>query len=145
MRLSLVRSNNLLHTVKSTASLRDAIRVLEETKAVQEKELKYQFEETLESLKPKNLARSAVTRLSESPRVRHSLLSGAASFFTGYLSRRLLVGAARGPFRKMIGSALQFGVTALIAKYKDELEVAFRNLLLRLLGGRKEHMHMQHV
>jgi hypothetical protein len=143
MQLSLIRSNNMLHTITTTASLRDAIRVLEETCAVQEKELRYEAHEALERLKPKNLARSAVTTITESPGVQQAFLPTMATLVTTYVSKRLFVGSTHNPFRKLTGSLLQLGIASLAAKYRKELDHGLRNFLLTLLEGRSRNR--QHV
>ncbi|HLP16624.1 MAG TPA: hypothetical protein VK470_10225 [Bacteroidota bacterium] len=131
--------------MKTTASLKDAIRVLEGTCEIQEKELKYQFQEALESLKPKNLAHTAVVRITESPGVRHSMFSALTSLVTGYISKRLLLGSTRNPFKKALGAVLQAGVTTAVARYRTELEIGLRHLLLRLLRGNESRVRVQRV
>jgi hypothetical protein len=136
MQLSLIRSNNMMHTITSTANLKAAIRVLEASREVQEKELIYEIQETIERLKPRNLARTALTKITESPGVQRSFLPAFVSLATGYVSKLLVKRILPGPLKKIAGTLLQVGITAAGAKYRTELDIGFRNILLKLLGAR---------
>jgi hypothetical protein len=41
---------------------------------------------------------------------------------TGYLSRKIVVGASGNIFRKLLGSILQFGVTNIVAQHPDVIK-----------------------
>jgi hypothetical protein len=136
MQLSLIRSNNMMHTITSTAGLKDAIRVLEETCAVQEKELHFEVREAIERLKPGNLARAAVENLATSRGAQHSLLQTAVGVATAFVSKRLLRGVPRGPVKMVAATFLQTAAAVLGVRYRTKLDIGVRNILLKLLGAR---------
>ena len=102
--------------IKNAEELKDVIAELEKKKDIDEASMKYQFQETYESYKPSNILKNTLSEVSASPKFRHNLLNVALGLGAGYLSRRLMVGRQAGLLKRVIGTAVQFGVTTLIAK-----------------------------
>jgi hypothetical protein len=102
--------------------LKDAILELEAKKVVAENALKQQFHATLETLKPSNILKNTVSEVSASPQFKHNILNLALGLGAGYLTRKVAVGRKAGLLARTVGTALQFGVTSLIAKNKANEE-----------------------
>ena len=102
--------------IKNAEELKEVIAELEKKKDTDEAAMKYQFQETYESYKPSNILKNTLSEVSASPKFRHNLLNVALGLGAGYLSRRLMVGRQAGLLKRVIGTAVQFGVTTLIAK-----------------------------
>lgn len=102
--------------INSTEDLKEVIAELEKKKEMDEAAMKYQFQETYETYKPANILKNTLSEVSASPKFRHNLLNVALGLGAGYLSRRLMVGRQAGLLKRVIGTAVQFGVTSLIAK-----------------------------
>src|SRR5687767_1160463 len=102
--------------IKNGDELKEVIAELEKKKDIDEAAMKYQFQETYESYKPANILKNTLTEVSASPKFRHNLFNVALGLGAGYLSRRLMVGRQAGLLKRIIGTAVQFGVTTLVAK-----------------------------
>jgi hypothetical protein len=102
--------------IQNADDLKEVIAELEKKKEAEEAAMKYQFHETYETYKPANILKNTLSEVSASPKFRHNLLNVALGLGAGYLSRRLMVGRQAGILKRVIGTAVQFGVTSLIAK-----------------------------
>ncbi len=105
-----------LHNIHNSEDLKNAIADLEKRKDIEEAALKYEFHETYETYKPANLLKNTLTEVSASPKFRHNLLNVALGLGAGYLSQKLVIGRSAGLLKRLAGTALQFGVTSLVAK-----------------------------
>lgn len=114
--------NNTLQMIAGSADLEQAIYKLEQKEMVLEQELGELFHSVLESLKPTNIIKSTVEEIQESTPLKHNLFKIALGLGAGYLSNKLLVGKSAGVVKKALGAALQFGVTAFIAKKENAQE-----------------------
>jgi hypothetical protein len=120
--------------------LKSAILELEAKKIVTEEALKKQFHETLEIFKPANVVKNTVSEVAASPQFRHNFLNLALGLGAGYISNKIATGKKAGILARTAGTALQFGVTSLIAKNKaNEEKVGQKrgSLLSRIFSGNK--------
>ncbi len=127
--------------IQSADELKNAILELEARKVVEEQALKDQFHETLEIFKPSNLLKNTVSEVSASPQFKHNILNLALGLGAGYVTKKIATGKKAGLLAKSVGTALQFGVTSLIAKNKaNEQEVAHKkgSLLKRIFTRSSE-------
>ena len=107
---------------------------MESEQADKEKQLKEQFLLTFESLKPVNLLRSTLNDVNSSPYLVDNIISAAMSLTTGFLSRKLFIGASGNKVRKLIGHILQFGITNFVAQHHGTISALGRtavNIFLR--------------
>jgi hypothetical protein len=93
--------------INNARDLDMAIATLESRKTVQEKLLKNQFNETVESFKPKNLIKSAYKSAIENGSAGGMILKAAGSIGTSVLGGKLLAGS--GILNKIAGTALNAG------------------------------------
>jgi len=105
--------------ISNTDELKNAIAELEIKRDIEEAALKYEFQETYESYKPANILKNTLAEVSASPKFRHNLLNVVIGLGAGYLSQKLVIGRSAGLLKRIAGTALQFGVTALVAKAGD--------------------------
>jgi hypothetical protein len=105
-----------------TAELKNAIQLLEAEQAIKGQLLKEQFYITYESLKPINILKSTLKEAATSPYLIENILGSAVGLATGYVSKKIVVGASANIIRKLIGFILQFGVTNLIAQRPDAIK-----------------------
>lgn len=93
-------------------------------KIKQEQELdavKEQFHVAYESVKPLNLIKNTFADLSTTPGLKSNLLNNVIGLSTGYLTKKLLLGAAHNPVKKVLGAVLQFVVTNFVSKHSDNI------------------------
>ncbi len=102
--------------IHNTEDLKTAIADLEAKKINDESTIKHEFKEMYETYKPANILKNTLTEVSASPKFRHNLLNVALGLGVGYLSQKLVVGRSAGLLKRVIGTAIQFGVTSLVAK-----------------------------
>ncbi|HEY3372899.1 MAG TPA: hypothetical protein VGK10_18765 [Prolixibacteraceae bacterium] len=112
-------------------ALRESIRLLEIRQEEEGKILKDQFRFTFESLKPVNLIKSSMKDLVNSMEIKNSLIETIVSLVSGYLSKKLIVNSKSSILMKIVGIALQFGVTNLVSNNADEVRQFFSNLIDR--------------
>jgi hypothetical protein len=108
--------------IHNSGDLKKAIAELERRKIVEEAAIKFEFEELHETYKPANILKNTLTEVSASPKFRHNLLNVALGLGAGYLSQKLVIGRSAGLLKRVVGTALQFGVTSLVAKRGSQEE-----------------------
>jgi hypothetical protein len=111
-----------MQEITSTTGLKEAIQLLESEQAVKKQLLKEQFYITYESLKPLSLLKSAINDLSSSPYLIDNLSGTAIGLVSGYLSKKIFVGASGNLIRKLLGSILQFGVANVVAQHSETIK-----------------------
>lgn len=111
-----------MKTIHKAEDLKNAILELEAKKIVSEEALKKQFHDTVETFKPSNILKNTVSEVSASPQFKHNILNLALGLGAGYLTKKIAVGRKAGLFARTMGTALQFGVTSLVAKNKANEE-----------------------
>ena len=126
-----------MQNITSTAELKNAIQLLEAEQAVKGQLLKEQFYLTYESLKPVNLLKSTLKDIASSPYLIDNILGTAMGLATGYLSKKIVVGASGNIFRKLFGSVLQFGVTNVVAQHPDAIK-SFGQFIFQHIFRKKE-------
>ena len=125
--------------IHTYTDLKSAIVDLEIKKRLEEEGLKSQFHQTIESFKPSNILKNTVSEVAASPTFKHNLLNVVLGLGAGYLSKKLVVGREAGLLTRTLGTALQFGVTSLIAKNKENDEIESHKkggLLKRIFSGK---------
>jgi hypothetical protein len=126
-----------MKTIHKTEDLKSAILELEAKKIVSEEALKKQFHDTVETFKPSNILKNTVSEVSASPQFKHNILNLVLGLGAGYLTKKIAVGRKAGLFARTMGTALQFGVTSLVAKNKaNEEKVSYKKggLLRRIFS-----------
>lgn len=126
-----------MDNITSISELKDAIELLEIEQEVKVQQLRQQFQETYENLKPINLLKSAVKEISSTPLISSNLLGMTTGVGLGFLARNIVIGASGGVFRKIIGTILQFSVTNFIARHPTEIKSIGQLINKSLFGRRK--------
>jgi hypothetical protein len=130
-----------MQEITSTAGLKDAIQLLESEQAVKRQLLKEQFYITYESLKPISLLKSAINDISSSPYLIDNLSGTVIGLATGYLTKKIFIGASGNLIRKLLGSILQFGVTNVVAQHSETIKSIGQAIFQHFLN--KKEMNSQ--
>jgi hypothetical protein len=125
-----------MQEINTVAGLRNSIELLEAEHAAKGIQLKDLMLRTYAGLKPVNLLKTTLSNISSSPHLIDSILGAGLGIASGFLSRRLIVGASGGLIRKLIGSVMQAGVTKVIAKNPHVIKT-YGQVLLKLLFHRR--------
>jgi len=111
-----------MQKIITEADLRLAIVQLE-GKQIQERILmKEQFLITVETLKPINLIKSTLLEAAESEDLQDNFLNATLGLSAGYVSKMMFQGKSGGPVRKLLGTALMFGIKNLIAQNPETVK-----------------------
>ncbi|MFM9947551.1 MAG: hypothetical protein ACKV1O_06395 [Saprospiraceae bacterium] len=108
--------------INSADELRATILHLEAQQDEEIRILKEQFHLAYESVKPINLIKSTFKQAVDSPEVTNNFLSTVAGLAAGYLSKKLFQSVSHSPIKKLLGTALQFGITTLIARNPEKVK-----------------------
>lgn len=123
--------------ITTEMELNEAIARLEKKADFQKQELKDHFSATMENMKPLNLIKHGL-QSAFSGENKQDLLKAAIGVGSGILGRRLLVGKAGGTvLRKIIGTALEFGVVGVIAKNAERIKEKGSELIDKIFHKKK--------
>jgi len=110
--------------INSTEQLKEAILQLEQQHNVEESIVKEQFLLAYESAKPINFIKNTIEQVSASQDLKDSLTSSAIGLGIGYITKLAFVGFSHSPLRKVMGSALMYGVSNLVVKHPEKVRFA---------------------
>lgn len=119
-----------------TDTLNEEIIVMENKRNVQLQLLTKQFHISYESLKPINLLMSTFRDVTSSPELKNNVINTALGIGTGTLSKKLLVGGSHNPFKRMIGTFIQYTIANVVSKHGAGIKFKAVNLLSGLLNRR---------
>ena len=118
-----------MQKINSVISLKEAILELEGKQEVEKIMLREQFHATYESLKPINLIKSAFKEVSESEDLKDELVNTSIGLAVGYISKKIFEGVSSNPIRKLLGTALMFGIKSVIAKNPEAVKSMIHGLM----------------
>ena len=102
--------------IDSEESLHEAILLLEQQHRDETQKLKAAFDQVYESVKPINLLRNSLEDVAETPAGEQGSLQNLLGVGAGYLARRLIMGGTPTIAKKVLGSAIQFGIFNLVSR-----------------------------
>ncbi len=112
-----------MQVIKDDRSLAEAIRVMENQQRAELDLLKRHFEFTVDQLNPVNIVKEkiseAVSSIGEtvsSDSFKSKALKFGVGLASGFLTKKLIVGSSGGIFKKLLGMAVQAGVSGLVMK-----------------------------
>ena len=123
-----------MEPIKTQYELRAAILRLEYQQAEEGRALKEQFQTAYNSVKPANIILNTLKDLGDSDFIKDGILNTSVGFGTGYLSKMLFQGVVNSPIKKLLGSALMFGITNVVAKNPDGIK-AMAKKIFNLFGS----------
>ena len=96
--------------------LNQKIEYLERKRNFELNSIKKDFNLVIDSLKPGNIVNQALEDFKKTANLKQNIIEGALSLTGGYLSKKLLIGTSHSFFKKILGYAIQYGVTSFISK-----------------------------
>lgn len=106
--------------IDSEDNLYTAIQALELDRERELHNLKEGVQDLYQSVRPVNLIKHTVQEITSSPDLKEKLLLVGVAIAAGHVSKLLYQSTSKSPLKKLIGAALQFGVTNIIT-HKPEL------------------------
>ncbi len=105
-----------MQKITSSSELRAAILELESKHREEGRVLKKDINATVESMKPVNIIKSILKKVSASDEVKESLLNTTIVLAAGYASKVLFEELSGKPLKKTLGTTLLFGITTIATK-----------------------------
>lgn len=127
--------------IKNSEELERAIAELELKASSQKKDLEATFAVVTENLKPLNLVRNGV-RSVFSPEHREDLVNAVIGLGTGMLSRKLLLGRAKGIFSKTAGKAVEWGIAGLVSNNAEKIKEKAGTLIDKIFKKKQGSNHV---
>lgn len=124
-----------MEQIKTQQELRAAILRLEYQQTEEGSALKEQIHLAYNSVKPANIILNTLKDLGDSSFVKDGFLNTTVGLGTGYLSKMVFQGVVNSPIKKLLGSALMFGITNVVAKNPDAIK-AMAKKFFNLFGKR---------
>ena len=122
----------------SDTSIKDAILALSHQQAEEGRLLKEQFNLVYESIKPINIIKNTFKQAAASEELKENILNTSLGLAVGYLSKVLFEDVSTSPLKKLIGTALLFGITNIIAKNPETVK-AFGKRFLNIIMNKSHH------
>lgn len=132
-----------MQEISNVAELKSAIQLLEAEQDAKWTELQREAAEAFESLKPINLIKDTLKEVSSSPYLLDNIIGTGVGMATGFISRKILVGPTSGLLKRLVGMALQFSVTNLVAHNPDGIMKAGRALFQTITGKKPGNSEKQ--
>lgn len=124
-----------MEKITTQHELRAAILRLEYQQSEEGKALKEQFQLAYNSVKPANIILNTIKDLGESSILKDNFLNTSVGFGTGYLSKMVFQGIVNSPIKKLLGSALMYGITNLVSRNPDGIK-SMAKKLFKVLGSK---------
>jgi hypothetical protein len=124
-----------MQKISSSEELKKAIHLLEEEHQFKELVLRKQLFLTYTSLKPSNILKNTLKEIT-SPSLMEEFSGTGMGLIGGFLSKKIFVGTSGNAIRKLIGSVLQLGVTAVVAQNSGLIQSAGMSLIQNLINRR---------
>lgn len=104
------------------AELQHEIAVLKAQRTADVQQIRHTFDATKKQFAPMTLLHDGLKDAFKDKRIQSSVLDGAVSVATGFLTKRAIVGASGGALRQLIGMLVQTGATSAIYQNSDKLK-----------------------
>lgn len=127
-----------MEKINSDIDLRAAILALEEKQSEEANLMKAQFSLAYESVKPINLIKSTFKEVTSSEEIKDHLINTTIGITAGYLSKKLFEGVTHTPLRKLLGTALMFSISNVVAKNPEIVKVAANGVIKLITSGLNE-------
>ena len=111
-----------MQNITNVTELKNAIYLLEIELAYKEQRLKEEFIITCDSFKPVNLFLNTFKEIATSPNLIDNIIGTIFGLASGYISKKIFIGTSGNIFRKLFGTALQFGVSNSVAQHPDAIK-----------------------
>jgi len=128
-----------MEKINSETDLREAIVKLEGKWIDDGKLVKEQFFLTIESIKPINLIKSTFKDAVTSPDIKNKILNTSVGLTAGFLSKIIFQSILKSPINRLIGTAVMFGITNVVAKNPETVKSigkGFFKMIRRNSGNR---------
>jgi len=128
-----------MEKITTSYELKMAIQRLEAEQTAHLDDLKGQLHTTYESLKPANLLKSALNRITSTTYLNDNVLSPIVALASGYIAKKITVGSSTSSFRKILGSFAQFEVTNVVSRHTKEIISFVQSIVQQFMSKKEEN------
>jgi hypothetical protein len=127
-----------MKTINSYKEIKYSIQLLEAERHAKGQLLREQFLTTYDSFKLINIINSTIKDISSSPDLTDNIVGTATGIASGYITKKIIVGSSNNMFRKILGTAIQLGVTNFVAKHPDTIKNLSRSIINKVFHKKEE-------
>jgi hypothetical protein len=130
-----------MQLIITETDLRVAILQLESKQTEEGKLMKEQFLVAVESIKPINLIKSTLKEAVGDEDLKDSLVNSSVGLSAGYLIKLLFQSVSGSPVKKILGTAIMFGIKNLVAKNPETVKSGGRvvfNFIKSMLSDKEK-------
>ena len=127
-----------MQNITTKFELKNAIQLLEIEQVYKGELVKEQFHLIYENLKPVNILKGTFKDIVTSPNLIENVLTTAIGLGTGYLSKKIVVGASSNLIRKFLGSILQLGVTNAVSQHPGAIKSIGKNIFQHIFRKKEK-------
>lgn len=113
----------------SESGLDAAILALEIRQKREAELVKAEFRDAIEGIRPINLIKNTFREVSGSGELKDNMLNTAIGLGAGFVSKKAFVGFSHNPIKRLVGTAIMFGVTNLVSKNPLAVKMATLGIL----------------
>ena len=118
-------------------SLQEAIKLLEIKQVEVGQLLKSELLNTYDNLKPINILRNIASEFFSTDKYKQDFVEIVAGLTTGFLTKRMMIGKSKNSLHRIVGLAIQFGVTTFVSKKYNALKDSAIQFISRFLEEKK--------
>ena len=122
-----------MQKTNSDTSMKDAIQEIKHKQAEEVKLLKEQFHLVYESIQPINIIKKTFKEAAGSEELKENILNTSLGLLVGYLSKALFEDVKISPLKKLLGTAILFGMTQIVAKNPETVKSIGKRFLQIIL------------
>ncbi|MDZ4823680.1 MAG: hypothetical protein SH856_09485 [Flavobacteriales bacterium] len=133
-----------MQSINSDTDLRAAILRLEARQQKEGKMLKEQFDLAYESIKPINLIKNTFKEVVASGDLKDQILNSSVGLTAGLISKKIFERGTGNPIKKLIGTAIMFGVKRVVAQHPEvikSLGTGLMNIIRNKSGASTNGVH----
>lgn len=115
----------------SLEQLQQQINMLEKKQALELSQLHEALKDAYENLRLKDLVKEGVSEVIDKSEIKDKVVNNTIGAASGFLAKRILMGSKLGPLGGLVGLALQFGVSTVVANNMDNIKSLGKKLINR--------------
>ena len=119
-----------------TDALKERISVMEIQQAKELAVLREQIHLTYDTVKPLNFLKTTFREFTSSPDLKDNIVDNVIGLTTGYLSKKVLIGAAHNPITKVAGTILHFAIAKVVSKHSETIKAIGGLIIRRIFKNR---------
>jgi hypothetical protein len=108
------------------------IQALEEQQKLELVLIKEDIRSIFSSLSPFEIIKNAISSENTSESLSSNLMGDVIGMSTGFISKKLMFGTTSNPFKKVIGSIMQFAIARFVANNSERLQAIGEVLIQKL-------------